>query len=150
MNLEQLKNYVVIPVLEKLDLFSPEAVSMLLGTIATESLSGNYIRQVGGPACGIYQMEPATATDILENFLSYRPEIAMKVRSLYISRLSLEENLTMNLAWSTAMCRIYYYRVKEPIPKTFEERAVYWKKYYNTSKGKGFVYDYLTKAKNVG
>lgn len=150
MNLEQLKNYVVIPVLKKIDLYSPEAVSMLLGTIATESLSGNYIKQLNGPACGIYQMEPATATDILNNFLSYCPELSLKVRDLYISRLSLEENLTMNLAWATAMCRVHYFRVKSPIPKKFEDRAVYWKTYYNTSKGKGSINDYLVKAKDVG
>lgn len=116
----------------------------------TESLGGKYIHQVKGPACGIYQMEPATARDILENYLSYKPDLATEVRNLYISRLSLEDNLTMNFAWATAMCRIHYLRVKEPIPSTLEERAAYWKKYYNTSKGKGFTYDYITKAKGIG
>lgn len=150
MNPEQLKNYVIIPVLEKLGLCSQEAVKMLLGTAATESLLGKYIHQVGGPACGIYQMEPATARDIMDNFLKYKPELMDKVSKLYIHELSLEDNLTMNLAFATAMCRIHYYRVKASIPSTFEKRAEYWKQYYNTIRGKGSVNDYLTKAKDVG
>ena len=116
----------------------------------TESLGGKYIHQINGPACGVYQMEPATARDILDNYLAYKLDLAAEVRSLYISNLSLEDNLTMNFAWATAMCRIHYLRVKESIPDTLEGRAAYWKKYYNTSKGKGFTCDYINKAKGVG
>lgn len=150
MKIEQLKQYVIEPVLRKLNLFSEEAVALIAGTAMTESLSGEYIHQVGGPACGIYQMEPRTAKDILENYLPYKPTLEMSVRRLYIPDLTLEENLTSNLPWATAMCRIHYLRVKSVIPKTIEERAKYWKKYYNTPLGKGSVESYLSKAKGVG
>ena len=150
MKIEQLKHYIVEPVLKKLKLFSEEAVALIVGTAMTESLGGEYIHQVGGPACGIYQMEPRTAKDILENYLPYKPELQLSVRRLYIPELTLEENLISNLPWATAMCRIHYLRVKEVIPKTIEGRAKYWKKYYNTSLGKGRLESYLSKAKGVG
>lgn len=150
MEINQLKEYVIIPVLKKLNLYSEEAVSLLAGTAMVESLGGKYLHQIKGPACGIYQMEPATAQDIYENYLAYKDELFMNVRNLYVPRLSFEENLTMNLAWATAMCRIHYLRISKPIPKDFEGRANYWKRYYNTNAGKGFVQDYLTKAKGIG
>jgi len=41
--------------------------------------------------------------------------------------------------------RLYLAQITdEPIPNTVEERAKYWKKYYNTSAGKGTVKGYLT------
>lgn len=150
MRVEQLKEYVIEPVLKKLNLYSEEAVSLLIGTAMVESLGGDYVHQVKGPACGIYQIEPRTANDILDNYLSHKPILEMLVRHLYIPELTLEQNLTLNLAWSTAMCRVHYLRIKAAIPKTIEGRAEYWKKYYNTSLGKGSIADYLSKAKGVG
>lgn len=150
MKVEQLKEYVIEPVLKKLNLFSEEAVSLLIGTAMIESLGGDYVHQVKGPACGIYQIEPRTANDILDNYLPRKPVLEMLVHRLYISDLTLEQNLVLNLAFSTAMCRIYYLRIKAAIPKTIEGRAEYWKKYYNTSLGKGSAAAYLSKAKGVG
>lgn len=146
MKINQLKQYVIEPVLKKLNLFSEEAVALIAETAMTESLAGEYLHQVKGPACGIYQMEPRTAKDILENYLPNKPLLEMLIRRLYIPDLTLEENLTSNLPWATAMCRIFYLRIKAPIPKTIEGRAAYWKKYYNTALGKGTVQGYVSKA----
>lgn len=145
----QLKQFVIEPILKQLNLYSEEAADMLCETAAAESLCGNFIRQIAGPACGVYQMEPATAEDIYKNYLAYKPDLFMAVRNLFVPRLSMAENLTMNLAFATAMCRIHYLRVKQPIPKTVEGRAGFWKKYYNTPKGKGTIEDYLTKVKGL-
>ena len=42
--------------LKAIDLYSDEAVSLMLGTCAQESAFGRYRRQLGnGPALGIYQ-----------------------------------------------------------------------------------------------
>ena len=150
MKIEQLKEYVIEPVLRKLNLFSEEAVALLVGTAMVESLGGEYIHQVKGPACGVYQMEPRTARDILNSYLPSKPRLQVLINQLYISDLTLEENLTSNLAFATAMCRIHYLRVKAAIPKTIEGRAEYWKKYYNTPLGKGSAAGYLSKAKGVG
>ena len=43
------------------------------GTAAVESRMGTYLRQIGGPALGIWQVEPATHLDCWDNWLDYRP-----------------------------------------------------------------------------
>lgn len=129
---------------------SDSIVNMLFETACVESDCGKYVKQVGGPACGVFQIEPNTAKDMQENFIKYRTELQNLHDNLYIKCLTLEENLCYNLAYSIFMCRIYYMRIKKPIPKTKEARAEYWKKYYNTDLGKGTVAKYLEKEKVYG
>ncbi|MEE9541175.1 MAG: hypothetical protein V3V85_06750, partial [Candidatus Thorarchaeota archaeon] len=47
------------------------AVNLLLGTVYQEStINGiTHLKQVGGPALGIYQIEPDTEHDTWENYL---------------------------------------------------------------------------------
>jgi hypothetical protein len=40
-------------------------------------------------------------------------------------------------------CRLKYWRVPEKLPTTLEERAKYWKKWYNSGKGKGTESHYI-------
>ena len=44
--------------------------------------------------------------------------------------------LTTNLAAQIVMCRLHYRRVPKPLPKSLIDQANYYKKYYNTYKGK--------------
>ena len=56
------------------------------------------------------------------------------------------EYLEYNLALAISMARIHYARVREKIPSDLTGWAGYWKRFYNTPKGKGteeeFVYNY--------
>ena len=46
---------------------------------------------------------------------------------------------------SIAIGRLYLKQLtEEKIPSTLEEQAAYWKKYYNTSSGKGKIEDFIT------
>lgn len=147
---EQLKNAILF-VLNKCCLtINEDVINMLLETACVESNCGQYIKQVNGPACGVFQIEPNTAKDIQNNFLKYKSKYQLYHDLLYIKSLTLEENLCYNLAYSIFMCRMFYLRIKETIPNTVEERAKYWKKYYNTELGKGTVEKYLEKAKKYG
>lgn len=137
----------VIPTLKQIDCYSEDAVNLLLGTCLQESMGGLFLRQVKGPACGIYQMEPATAQDIIDNYLKHRPALLEKVFQFYNYYNSLEDNLTGNLFFATAMCRVHYLRVKEKLPNCTTGYATYWKKYYNTSAGKGTVMEFIDKYK---
>lgn len=142
---KQLRN-AIINVLNKCNLaVSNNIVNLLVGTACVESDCGKYIKQINGPACGIFQIEPNTAKDIQENFIKYKPELRQLHDKFYIKSLTLEENLMYNLAYSIFMCRIFYMRFKEPIPDLIEEQAKYWKKYYNTKLGKGNVNTYINK-----
>ena len=132
----QIKDLVIIPALEKIELYSPEAVTLMLGTACVESQCGEYLQQVpSGPALGIFQM--ATYEDLIKNYLDFRPDLKARVMALYCEGMSAKQNLTCNLLFQAAVCRLIYLRVSEKIPNDLAGMANYWKKYYNTSKGKG-------------
>lgn len=143
MNLEQLRELVIRPALKHIDLWSAAAENLVLGTALVES-KGEYIHQVGGgPALGLWQMEPATHDDIWTNYLRYQLEIAEKVLTLTTAAEITEGALELigNLYYGAAMCRIHYRRVSEPLPqeKDADGMARYWKAHYNTSRGAGTV-----------
>lgn len=148
MNARQLRELVIQPTLKALGMYSKEAEDLVLGTACQESHCGEYIRQLGCKgqtgAFGIYQMELATARDIYDNYLRYHPETYKIVEELRGPAMTITDALVLNLAYATAMCRIHYRRVKPAIPYTTDGQAEYWKKYYNTIKGKGTVNEYLT------
>ena len=60
------------------------------------------------------------------------------------------EHLRYNPYLSLIFTRLLYRFVKEPIPSTIEDRAKYWKKYYNTEAGKGTPEHYLEMNKEFG
>ena len=122
---------------------SSNVVNMILETACVESNCGEYIKQLKGPACGIFQIEPRTAKDIIDHFIYYRPKLRENYAKLMNGFLSLEQNLCTNLMFQIFMCRIFYLRFSEVIPDTVESRAKYWKKYYNTNLGKGTVEKYI-------
>jgi len=142
MDKHQLRD-LITRVLKEVDLYSHDAVELLLLTAAAESNLGQYIRQVGGgPALGIFQVEPATESDIWENYLSYRPEFCKKISGLFPSGGTFEiEEMEFNLGYQIIMARIHYLRVPKPLPKAgdVEGMASYWKQYFNTPLGKGTI-----------
>jgi len=142
MDKHQLRD-LITRVLKEADLYSKDAVELLMLTAATESNLGQYIRQAGGgPALGIFQMEPKSEGDIWINYLSYRPELGKKISGLFPSGGTFEvEEMEFNLGYQITMARIHYLRVPKPLPKAddVEGMANYWKNYFNTSSGKGTV-----------
>jgi hypothetical protein len=142
MNLEQLRELVIRPALQHIELWSAAAENLVLGTALVES-KAEYLHQVNGPALGLWQMEPATWADIQENFLKYNASLREWVKELQTPAAftSGATELIGNLYYGAAMCRIHYRRVKEPLPqaKDAEAMARYYKRYYNTEAGKGSV-----------
>lgn len=141
----QLRHYVVQPTLRELDLWSPAAEALLLGTAAQESRGRWLVQLGGGPARGIFQMEPATHSDIYENFLRYRPALAGAVRRLLAPSPADERQLVTNLAYAAAMCRIHYLRQRPALPEAGDIAGLarYWKRHYNTVEGAGTEAEFL-------
>jgi len=138
------REYIIRPTITAMGMWSPEAENLLLGTALHESGGLEKIKQDGnGPALGFYQMEPATLKDIYKNYLNARADKSELLKKFRIPHLSIEDNLRGNPLYQTAAARLHYYRVPEPIPDTVHEQAAYWKKYWNTPKGKGTVQKYL-------
>lgn len=128
----------------------PEAVELLMGTCAQESHLGKYRRQLGGgPALGIFQMEPATFRDIRDNYLAYHEDLRNKIMEISgVSALEAED-LVENDRLAVCMTRAHYSRVRDAIPASLEGQAQYWKQHYNTPLGKGTVEEYIANYKNL-
>ena len=114
----------------------------VLGTGLKES---GYVhtRQIGGgPALGFFQMEPATHSDILKNFIAYRPDLAKVVYELTGSYTPSAEVLIANPIYAAFMCGIQYLRSPLPLAGPFDSfgQACLWKKVYN-GPGAGVVSD---------
>jgi len=149
-----LRHEIIRPVLKYLDdgeygiPYSMAAENLLMGTCAQESRMGQWLVQLGnGPAKGIFQMETATHNDIYANFLKYKSDLRDIVNDLRGSRNFIldhgsveQDDLTGNLYYAAAMCRVHYYRVPWPLPDdNVEELAHYYKLHYNTPEGKATV-----------
>ena len=120
-------------VLIPMRLHSSEVVDLLMGTCAQESQMGTYLRQLGGgPALGIFQMEPSTFLDLRERY---------GIRYGMLSRVPEEQEWDLKLA--ILMARIKYLSCPGAIPKDVERQARYWKQWYNTALGAGTVDEYL-------
>lgn len=148
---EQLVELIISPVLQHMNLHSPEAVQLLLTTAKTESRL-RYLKQLGGgPALGLWQMEPATHDDIWENYLAYREVMANSVLAFSFDSDDLAvphaKQMIGNLWYACAMARVHYMRIPEALPRADDllGQAQYWKAYYNTSAGAGTVDGFMQK-----
>jgi hypothetical protein len=149
----ELQQHVIRPTLQAISLWSDAAEYLLLGTAAQESQLGYYLTQIHGPALGIYQIEPATHADVWQNYLEYQPYLAEKVQTLLspFNTQDKDQALITNLAYSTAIARIIYYRVPQPLPAAYDlpGLAAYWKQYYNTPAGQGTVEEFMANYKEM-
>jgi hypothetical protein len=145
---EQFRLRVIRPSLTRLGLHSPAAEVLLLGTAISESRLSALAQDGGGPALGVYQIEPATHADIWRNYLAYRPVLSARVLALAAGGLGRPEQLVWNLAYATAMARIVYRRRPEPIPPAGDipALAAYWKAHFNTAAGKGTAAKFIERA----
>lgn len=143
---DHLRQLVIRPACEAIGLYSLAAEELLLGTACQESKCGTFLKQLGsGPALGIFQMEPRTDDDLWANFISHRGQFAGKLDQLMPGEPDAAE-MVWNLRYAAAMCRIHYYRVRDPLPAAGDVRAqaTYWKRFYNTPRGAGTEAEYLT------
>ena len=141
-------------VLDSMDLYSPEALDLVYKTGKVES-GYKYLRQIKGPARGLFQCESWVAVDICKNYLAYRKKLMKRVAEATNVKLSYfvdpkEEDwdfiLETNIAAQIAMCRLHYRRIPKPLPSSVEGQANYWKKYYNSMAGRGTVEDFLVRS----
>lgn len=138
LNVQQLKELIIKPTLIDLIMFSDDAMELLVFTCAIESLGGTYLKQIKGPALGIYQMEPETYNDIWHNYINNKKDLSLLMATNFECNLiPAEDRLIYDLRFATAMARIHYARVSEEIPKKENLKEVwnYYKRYYNTLLG---------------
>jgi len=128
--------------------YSRVAEDLLVGTAMQESLL-TYVHQVGGgPALGIFQMEPITHRDLRVNYLGYRPDLYKKINMLAASRWNgpvPADEMIANVTYAAAMCRAHYWRDKMPLPDEGDIHGLgkMWKVVYNTGLGKGSIDEFI-------
>lgn len=144
LDVEQFRSLIVRPALQRINLWSPAAENLVLGTALHESHL-IYVRQLPkGPALGPFQMEPATHADIWRSFLRYQAELKLlvgKTTSYFSGDFPDPGDMMHNWLYASVMCRVHYRRVKEGLPPSdrADLLAAYWKRHYNTPLGKGTV-----------
>lgn len=147
-----LRKYVIRPVCTYLGMGGDGVEELLLGTAAQESRLGSSIDQNGGgPALGVWQMEPATHDDLWTNFLAHRVELANRVATFLFTALPKTVQLQGNMYYACAMARIQYYRSPRPIPSAgdLQGQAEMYKIVYNTAAGAATVEQYIANAKRL-
>lgn len=148
-NGQQLRKFVIRPALDQLGLWSQEAEDLVFGTACQESGCGHYLHQLGnGPAVGIFQMEPRSYTDLCVWISQVRRKEWDRIwtHTGQIGRSGdwpPADQMIWDLKYAAMMCRMFYLRKPGAIPVTLAGQAAYWKRFYNTSLGKGTVEEYI-------
>ncbi len=128
-----------------------QAVALLVETAAAETLIGQYKDPTPTSAgTGLTQTDQGTFEWLRDQYKSSRyAQPLLNEFGIDLNRTVYQELRTSPLL-SMLFCRLRYLIVAESIPDTREGRAAYWKKYYNTSAGKGTPADYLEKCQRAG
>lgn len=116
---------------------SEAAVRLLLMIAAHESGGFTYCKQKGGPALGLFQMEPPTHAHVID-YLKRSGRFAA-LRALPVERL------VIDVEYAAAIARVYLWTFPEPLPDAddLDGLAAYAKKYWNTNAGKATAEKYL-------
>ena len=111
--------------------WSVEAENILFMIAAHESLLGKELKQINGPALGLYGMEPDTLFDLYKTYLVRKPGYVKDiVRMTGVTEPSLE-HLQFNPVYSTVIARIKLLRDSAPLPTDVPTMAVYAKRVWN-------------------
>lgn len=125
----------------KINLYSEDIRELLMLTAAQESHCGKYLIQINGPAVGIFQIEPATYNDLFDNYLIYNQDLLKIIDTFNLNSEIWLIHLTGNIVYQIIIARLQYRRFKEAVPsaKDIPGLAYYYKKYWNTIKGKATI-----------
>lgn len=142
MNAQQLLDFIIVPTLKYMggNYNSKNAQMLLLATAAIESECGYYIKQIGGPARGIWQMEPDTEESIWLNCDALDSDdfndLIVELLSDNLNEVG-SESLMLLPMYACAMARLKYSMDSVALPSFDDERAIYdyYKRIYNTHLG---------------
>lgn len=142
MDSQQLLDHIIITTLKYMGRHydSTNARMLILATSAVESNCGHLIKQINGPALGIWQMEPNTHNDIWVNSDALKkPRFSSHIKELMIKKspLSVLKNLLISPMYACSIARLKYSMDKEPLPPHDDKLKIYeyYKRIFNTPAG---------------
>ena len=153
-NPQEVVNIIYVVIKKLRGRVSDEELELMVGTAATESRLYQRVQIGGGPARGVFQMEPDTATDLYINYLSRKPDLYSKMMDIVFGLGNapffvpephdIDRLLTLCDDYAALLTRFGYLRRKPPIPTTLEGQARYYKRWHNTEAGAGSPEKYIT------
>src|SRR5215469_8912658 len=93
--------------------YSLVAEDLLMATAAVESGLGSRLVQLGGPALGVFQIEPATVQDLYTRLTA--PQL-VAVKRATMPQWSVLTQLPANLLLAAELCRLVYWHDPMPLP----------------------------------
>jgi len=139
MDLTSFRVDIIRPVLRVVGFWSMAAENLLVGTALTES-NLQYIKQFGsGPALSFFQIEPASYLDVVRYLNLRQPGLRDGIlAACYLETFPEPDALIWHLRLGSCVARSLYYRRPEPLPNSADALGLtqYYKKFYNTHKGK--------------
>ena len=146
---ESFRSDVIDPTLKLLDLYSPAASDLMLGTALVESKLIHRRQLGGGPARGLFQIEPATFRDVYGRYLKNKPRLLGIVNSFLTDKyVAPVEQLYLNDCFGCAIARIRYLYDPKPLPDADDIPALgeVWVRVYNAG-GAGTVDKFINAYK---
>jgi hypothetical protein len=129
-NLKELKDYIVTPTLNSINMGGDDIDMLMICTGMQESRYESLV-QTHGPALGFWQVEPRSHNDV-DEWLKTQPALRCTIIDI-CGNFFEAETLVWNLKYSLIIARLIYHRAKAPIPsyKDIPAMAEYYCKYYN-------------------
>lgn len=127
------------------------AVALLVETCAAETHLGMARdKTLYGAGAGVPQIDEGTFNWLKKKYADH--PIGGKISQAFNIDLGRVNYRELDLSPLTALvfCRLRYWTVTDAIPATRPERAAYWKRWYNSSEGKGSPEEYLERCEASG
>lgn len=122
------------------------APALLAETAAAETQLGNYQDPTpNGAGYGICQFDLIGFKDVIKRTRAKDKEKVLDNFGYYLDSVKLED-LGDDPTLSFICCRLKYRLIPDLIPTDIISRAAYWKRWYNSTAGKGTVEHYLEAA----
>lgn len=138
MNSDHFRIYIVRDALKTAGWWSQAIENLIVATAMVESNLEMVTQVGGGPARGLFQIEGRSFLDVIRYIKRDPEKVKIICNACGFSALPEDVNTVIwNLRFATLVTRMFYYRIPEALPKSFdyEGMANYHKKYYNTSCG---------------
>ncbi len=147
-----LKQYVIEPVLHKLDEHRPVAATLLQVTSAFESDTGSILKT--SKNLGIYGIDKCLHREIWDTWLVNDPELASRVRGIASQHGFLtapHQELITNLAYATAIAWCCYRMHNVQLPDTTDPMALAdcWQRYFRTDANSHAMTNFVSTCKNL-
>lgn len=122
--------------------------ALLLETACVESTFGEIVKQKGGPALGVFQMQPGTFRYLQKSSSQEEKEFMDKFKD---SNLGSLDNLKYNVEFQVATALVLYssFGVHEKKLQSKSTRAKLYKKHWNTPKGKATPSLFIKRANEL-